>query len=451
MDPARQDNLSKNSERLVSEFQPSGNALSNTPESGANSERVSSLWDDTNTLPASVKFASWKHPRPIERLFTWMLRNLRGGSLKITFPSGAQTIVGNSDFPLFQLKIKNPHFFNKVLSGGSIGFGEAYVEGDWDTHDLSGLLLLLAKNQKDLGRIGRGFSILAKQANRIYHKARRNTLERSKKNIQAHYDLSNDFYQTFLDPSMTYSSALFQSLEESLEQAQFNKIDRMLNLADVGEGDTILEIGSGWGALALRAAQRGCRVKTITLSEEQFAYANNLFEHEGVSDRVEIVLEDYRIQTGQYDAVLSCEMIEAVGREYLDSYFQIVSQSLKPKARAVIQAITIPDERYESYSRSCDWIQKHIFPGGHLPSPSAICEHLASAGEAAVIKMEAFGHDYAETLRRWSASFNAAKSTVDALGFDEAFRRKWNYYLSYCEAGFDADLIDVQHVVIEKN
>ena len=144
-------------------------------------------------------------------------------------------------------------------------------------------------------------------------------------------------------------------------------------------------------------------------------------------------------------------MIEAVGREYLDSYFQIVSQSLKPKARAVIQAITIPDERYESYSRNCDWIQKHIFPGGHLPSPSAIREHIASAGEAAVIKMEAFGHDYAETLRRWSASFNAAESTVDALGFDEAFRRKWKYYLSYCEAGFYADMIDVQHVVIEKN
>ena len=263
MDPTRQDNLSRNSERLVSEYQPSGNALSNTPEPGTNSERVSSLGGDTSNLPASVKGASWKHPRPIERFFAWMLRNLGGGSLQITFPSGAQTIVGDSGFPLFQLKIKNPHFFNKVLSGGSVGFGESYVEGDWDTPDLSGLLLLLAKNQKDLGRVGRGFSIIAKQANRIYHKARRNTLGRSKENIQAHYDLSNDFYQTFLDPSMTYSSALFQSLEESLEQAQFNKIDRMLDLARVGEGDSILEIGSGWGALALRAARRGCRVTSI--------------------------------------------------------------------------------------------------------------------------------------------------------------------------------------------
>ena len=451
MDPSKKDSLTRNSQLLASEFQSPEIALSNTKGSEAKFERVSLIGDDSTVLPASVNSVPWKRLRPLERVFTWTLRNLHGGALQITFPSGVRAFAGDRSFPVLKLEIKRPHFFNKVLSGGSIGFGEAYVEGDWDTPDLSGLLLLLAKNQEDLGRISRGFSILAKHANRIYHKARLNTMERSKENIQAHYDLSNDFYQTFLDPSMTYSSALFHSFEESLEQAQFNKIDRMLDLADVGEGGTILEIGSGWGALALRASQRGCCVKTITLSEEQFAYAKDLFEREGVSDRVEIVLEDYRIQTGQYDAVLSCEMIEAVGREYLDSYFQIVSQSLKPKARAVIQAITIPDERYESYSRNCDWIQKHIFPGGHLPSPSAICEHIASAGEAAVIKMEAFGHDYAETLRRWSASFNAAESTVDALGFDEAFRRKWKYYLSYCEAGFYADMIDVQHVVIEKN
>ena len=185
MDPTRQDKLSRNSERLVSEFQPSENALSNTPESGTNSKRVNSLGGDTSNLPASVKGASWKHPRPIERFFAWMLRNLLGGSLQITFPSGAQTIVCDRGFPLFQLKIKNPHFFNKVLSGGSVGFWESYVNGDWDTPDLSGLLLLLAKNQKDLSRVGRGFSIIAKQANRIYHKARRNNLGRSKENTQA--------------------------------------------------------------------------------------------------------------------------------------------------------------------------------------------------------------------------------------------------------------------------
>jgi len=398
---------------------------------------------ENNTRPTRL--------RPMERVFAWMLRGLRFGSLQITFPSGARSVVGDCSHPLVELQIKHPQFFKKVLSGGSVGLGEAYVAGDWETPDLASLLLLLAKNQKDLGRVRRGFSFVTQQMNRLYHKARRNTLTQSKENIQAHYDLSNTFYDTFLDPTMTYSSALFNARSDTLEQAQINKIDRMLDLAGVGEGDSILEIGSGWGALALRAAQRGCRVKTITLSEEQFAYAKDLFEREGVSDCVTIALEDYRIQTGRYDAVLSCEMIEAVGREYLNSYFEIVSQSLKPKARAVIQAITIPDERYESYSRSCDWIQKHIFPGGHLPSPGAIRQHLANAGQAQVLEMHSFGRDYAETLRRWADAFNGAESTVDALGFDAEFRRKWNYYFSYCEAGFDAALIDVQHVVIEKS
>lgn len=406
--------------------------------------------DSTKTVSLIENEASALRLRPRERVFVWMLRGLRFGSLQITFPSGARRTVGGQGHPLLELHINNNHFLKKVITGGSVGFGEAYVDGDWETPDLSALLRLLAKNQKRLGRVRRGFSLLTQQMNRLYHKARRNTLERSKENIQAHYDLSNEFYQTFLDRTMTYSSAQFHQPGESLEQAQLHKIDRMLDLAGVGEGDSILEIGSGWGALALRAARRGCQVKTITLSEAQFAYAKALFEREGVGDRVEISLEDYRNQTGRYDAVLSCEMIEAVGREYLDSYFQIVSRSLKPGGRAVIQAITIPDERYKSYSRSCDWIQKHIFPGGHLPSPGAIRRHVAETGDAHVLCMHSFGRNYAETLRRWAVAFNDAESAVDALGFDATFRRKWNYYLSYCEAGFDTDLIDVQHVVIEK-
>ena len=389
--------------------------------------------------------------RLVERTFVWMLRGLRYGRLQIIFPSGACEFVGEHAEPVLELHIKHDRFFKTVIAGGSIGFGEAYVRDDWDTPDLSKLLLLLARNQKDIGYVQRGFSLITQQMNRLYHKARRNTIEHSKENVQAHYDLSNEFYKTFLDQTMTYSSALFSESGESLEQAQINKIDRMLDLAGVGEGDSILEIGSGWGALALRAAQRGCRVKTITLSEKQFVFSKALFERERVNDQVEIVLEDYRIQKGQYDAVLSCEMIEAVGREYLDSYFRIISRNLRSKGRAVIQAITIPDERYKSYSRSCDWIQKHIFPGGHLPSPGAIREHVANAGETQVLSMHRFGSDYAKTLRYWAQAFNSADSLVDSLGFDANFRRKWNYYLSYCEAGFDAGLIDVQHVEIVKS
>jgi cyclopropane-fatty-acyl-phospholipid synthase len=371
--------------------------------------------------------------------------------MRIEFPSGATAVVGDHGLPMLSLQVLKPEFFKRVFSGGSVGFGEAYVDGLWTTTELSEVLKLLARNQKNVGRLQKGFSIIARQFNRLYHLARKNTLEKSRENIQAHYDLSNEFYASFLDPTMTYSSALFETHDDVLEQAQLNKIDHMLDLAGVKAGDSILEIGSGWGALALRAAQRGCSVKTITLSDEQYAYAEALFTREGVADEVDLRIQDYRQLEGQFDAVVSCEMIEAVGKEYLPSYFETIRDCLKPGAKAVIQAITISDDRYDQYCRSCDWIQKHVFPGGHLPSPGAICYHVSKAGSMTVDRMEAFGRDYAETLRRWADAFNQNNSKVAELGFDAAFCRKWNYYLSYCEAGFDSDLIDVQHIVIERD
>lgn len=388
--------------------------------------------------------------RFVERLFVKLLRRIHSGCIRVQMPSGASAVVGDIACEQMSLVIEDKRFFRKVLSGGSVGFGEAYVDGFWTTSDLSGLLLLLAKNQTRVGRLGRGFSIIAQQWNRLYHFARRNTLANSRQNIQAHYDLSNDFYQSFLDPTMTYSSALFEDAAASLEQAQINKIDRMLDLAGVQSGDAILEIGSGWGALAIRAAQRGCRVKTITLSDEQFALAKERFAAAGVSESVDICLQDYRTLEGQFDAVLSCEMIEAVGKEYLPSYFRTIQACLKPGGKAVIQAITISDDRYDQYCRSCDWIQKYIFPGGHLPSVAAIRRHVEDAGAMTVVSVSAFGRDYAETLRRWASDFNKHVEQVQAMGFDAAFCRKWNYYLSYCEAGFDSDLIDVNHVVLQR-
>lgn len=385
-----------------------------------------------------------------ERLIVRALKNLHGGSLRIDFPSGASMIVGDVSSPLLDIEIVDDAFFAKVIFGGSVGFGEAYVDGLWGTSDLTGLLTLLAKNQNDLGRLRQGFSLFTKKLNQLYHRARRNTLEQSRRNIQEHYDLSNDFYATFLDATMTYSSALFRSVDDSLEQAQWHKIDRMLDLAGVKAGDSILEIGSGWGALAERAALRGCRVKTITLSEEQFIYARRRFEVAGVADRVDLLIQDYRHLKGEFDAVVSCEMIEAVGHEFLQGYFAMIRQSLKPGAKAVIQAITIPDERYKNYCRNCDWIQKYIFPGGHLPSPEVIRSNIESADDMRVLEMDGFGHDYAETLKRWRLEFNQQQSTVSELGFDAAFCRKWNYYLSYCEAGFTADMIDVKHVVAQR-
>jgi cyclopropane-fatty-acyl-phospholipid synthase len=403
-----------------------------------------------STLRAPEPIIDGVQPQLLERLFLRALGDLQGGCLQVYFPSGACVLSGDQTAPLIELLIQDAAFFRKVMSGGSVAFGETYVDGLWKTSDLSGLLTLLANNQREMGRIVYGFSTITKKINQLYHRARRNTLEQSKENIQEHYDLSNAFYETFLDTTMTYSSALFHSKEETLEQAQWNKIDRILDLAGIKAGDSILEIGSGWGALAQRAAERGCKVKTITLSEEQFSYAKNRFTQAGVSNQIEIALQDYRSLVGQFDAVVSCEMIEAVGHEFLDSYFQIIQQSLKPGAKAVLQGITIPDERYERYCNSCDWIQKHIFPGGHRPSPGAIRANVAQAGGMSVQSMEAFGHDYAETLKRWAVDFNANQDTVNDLGFDVEFCRKWNYYFSYCEAGFNAGLIDVQHVVLQR-
>jgi cyclopropane-fatty-acyl-phospholipid synthase len=332
-----------------------------------------------------------------------------------------------------------------------MALGEGYVDGAWTTPDLSATLTLLARNQHKVGRIRDGLSVVGHWFDRLYHWRRSNTLEQSKSNIEAHYDLSNDFYALFLDPTMTYSSALFESRkEESLEAGQEKKIAAMLQRAACPTGGHLLEIGTGWGALALRAARAGCRVTSLTLSKEQLAYARDLIEDAGLREQVDLNLQDYREEGGQYDAVVSCEMIEAVGREYLPTYFKTIRDCLKSGGRAVVQAITISDDRYAGYCRSCDWIQRYIFPGGHLPSKAALQEIVADLGGMKMEIQESFGLDYAETLRRWRDAFNSHETELESLGFDAAFRRKWNYYLSYCEAGFEAGSIDVSQIVLQR-
>lgn len=409
---------------------------------------------DTTTaaiLRDPTQVGATAHLSPSARIFLAVMRRLRVGSLQISFPGGDNFKLGEADALPELMFIKDRAFFTRVLAGGSVGLGEAYVEGLWEAPDVAAVLRILAQNQKYLGRVPRGFSLLGRFYNRITHLSRRNTLKNSRRNIEEHYDLSNDFYECFLDRSMTYSSALFEDYYETLEHAQLAKVNRMLDLADVKSGDSILEIGSGWGALAISAARRGARVKTITLSKEQYAYAKKRFVDAGVEDQIEISLQDYRTLSGQYDAVLSCEMIEAVGKSFLPGYFETIRNALKPGAKAVIQAITIPDERYESYCRSCDWIQKYIFPGGHLPSPGAIAACVDQSGDIKIESVQGFAKDYAETLQRWRRNFNTNRERIEGLGFDAAFFRKWNYYLAYCEAGFDAGLIDVRHVAIRRN
>jgi cyclopropane-fatty-acyl-phospholipid synthase len=276
----------------------------------------------------------------------------------------------------------------------------------------------------------------------------RNTVEGSRDNIQAHYDLSNDLFAEFLDPTMTYSSAWFADEDDDLERAQERKIDGMLDYARVGEGTRVLEIGTGWGALAIRAAARGAQVVTITISHEQAALAQERIGAAGLSDRVEVRLQDYREVTGEFDAILSVEMIEAVGEEYWPTYFSTIDRLLAPNGRVSIQAITMAHDRYLTTRRSYGWIQKYIFPGGLIPSLTAIDEVLAEHTDLYVQERRDLGVHYAETLRQWRARFEERRGAVAQLGFDDVFHKMWRFYLAYCEAGFRTEYIGVSQLAI---
>lgn len=378
------------------------------------------------------------------------LKVFKGGALKVIDPNGDSRLYGEESSDVAILEIKEPAFYKKTVLGGSVAFGEAYEAGLWSSPDLSKLLIALSKNCNQFGFLEKGASFLNQWLNIALHAIRHNSKKNSLSNIQAHYDLSNEFYKCFLDASMTYSSALFQNKELDLEAAQINKINRILDLAEVKAGDSVLEIGSGWGSLAIEAAKRGCTVRTLTLSKEQYNLTQQKIHQLGLEDRVSVCLQDYRDELGVYDAVVSCEMIEAVGKEYLPNYFSMIHKVLKPNSKAVIQAITICDRDYEAYSKSCDWIQKHIFPGGHLPSLEVIRKILVNIDAFEVEAIDSFGFDYAKTLSIWQTNFNRAQSDVLKLGFDAAFLRKWNFYFSYCIAGFTNRMIDVNHIVLKK-
>lgn len=391
------------------------------------------------------------NPGFLANLFLRKLRNIENGRLIVTLPNGYSETVGKDKGEAISFRVKDNTFFPRVLASGAVGFGEAYVDGTWETSDLDRLLNLLGHESAKFSRLEKGYSWVRRIGNMLYHSSRKNSLSNSKRNIQEHYDLSNAFYQTFLDPSMSYSAALFDDFEQDLETAQYRKLDRVLELADIQPADRVLEIGSGWGALAIRAAgKRGAQVDTVTLSEEQLALAEERIRKGGLEDQIDIRLQDYRELEGQYNAIVSVEMIEAVGREYLESYFDVIQRCLKPGGRAVIQCITIPDHRYKSYCKTCDWIQKHIFPGGHLPSPGLLKGIVSNMPNLEWVQMDSFGLHYAETLQRWQQAFNEKLDDVRELGFDDNFIRKWRYYLSYCEAGFRNELISVEHIVIRR-
>ncbi|ATW47667.1 SAM-dependent methyltransferase [Streptomyces peucetius] len=350
------------------------------------------------------------------------------------------------------MDVRDPHaFFRRIGANGLIGFGESYMAGEWDAHDLVGALTVLAEHAATLipERMQRLRSLWApKQPDR-----HRNTAEAARANISHHYDLSNELFSLFLDDTLTYSSAIFRGFpadHQLLPAAQHRKIDRLLDLAHVGPGTQLLEIGTGWGELAIRAAARGARVLTVTLSAEQQALAVQRARAAGMGDRVTVLLRDYRKVLGRYDAIVSVEMIEAVGAEYWPEYFMILDRLLAPGGRVALQAITMPHERMLASRATHTWIQKYVFPGGLLPSTEAVQHVTDRFTGLSITARDTFGPHYAETLRLWRERFVARAAEVDALGFDETFRRMWNLYLAYSEAGFRSGYLDVQQLQLTK-
>lgn len=384
-------------------------------------------------------------PSALRRVFRALL-DLRRGALTIVLPDGRATrFEGAQAGPSARLVVRSYGFLKRLI-GGDVGFADGYLEEEWATDDLVALLALLAVNQHLIDRFAA--NPIARLAQMARHMLNRNTRAGSRRNIHAHYDLGNAFYGAWLDPSMTYSSGL--AVGDDLEGAQRRKYEAMARAAGIEPGHHVLEIGCGWGGFAEYAAREiGCRVTALTISQEQFAFARARIAKAGLGDRVEIVLRDYRDERGAYDAIVSIEMIEAVGEAFWPTYFATLRERLKPGGRAALQAITIDEAIFPRYRREMDFIRHYVFPGGMLPTPS----HLRALGSGAGLVLThdfGFGADYARTCRLWRLRFEAEWPQIAALGFDARFRRLWRYYLAYCEAGFGAGSIDVRHVAFRR-
>ena len=388
-------------------------------------------------------------PRYFARVFQ-MANEMAVGRLDYHLPDGRVFRAdGANPGPIAQLHVHNPDIFARLIREGDLGFCDAYLEEWWSTPDLQAFLDLLHAGNDDLYDGFPGMSFV-RAYERLRHWMRRNTKEQARKNISYHYDLGNEFYGLWLDDSMTYSSALFRSGQESLELAQREKYRSMVDQMGVKPGDHVLEIGCGWGGFAEYAAkERGLRVTGLTISQEQLKYAQERIEKAGISDLVDLKLQDYRDETGHYDGIASIEMFEAVGEKYWPVYFQSLRDRLRPGGAATLQIITVQDKRWETYRKGVDFIQKYIFPGGMLPSPGAWRAASEKAG-LTVLKSIEFGPSYSQTLRRWHETFNDQWDRIAEMGFDDRFRRMWNFYLTSCAAAFEGGNCDVTQITITR-
>jgi cyclopropane-fatty-acyl-phospholipid synthase len=350
-----------------------------------------------------------------------------------------------------ELHIVSDAFYTKAALGGSVGAAESYVDGDWHSEQLVDIMRLLIRNRELLDTMESGTARLTNWIMQAAHQFRKNTRTGSRKNIAAHYDLGNELFELFLDSKLMYSSAVFDNTEWDLEQASERKLQLICEKLQLSSTDHLLEIGTGWGGMAIYAAKHyGCKVTTTTISKQQYDYAKQRVNAEGLQERITLLFEDYRDLTGQFDKLVSIEMIEAIGHQFQDTYFKKCASLLTPGGKALIQAITIEDQRYEQALHSVDFIKRYIFPGSYIPCVSSMVNSAANSGQLRLIDLQDIGSSYAKTIHHWRNRFNEQRNTILALGYDLRFIRMWDYYFAYCEAGFIEQSISDVHLVFSK-
>jgi cyclopropane-fatty-acyl-phospholipid synthase len=392
------------------------------------------------------------------RLVLNSFAKLKSGRLEVLLPDGTRGVYGGlSSGPAARIDIHDENFFKRCVLHGPIGFSEAYMAGEWTTPDLVKVIAWFILNSDDAEalqtrkRRGTGAFNLLNFANRLLHLRRPNSRRTSRENIREHYDLSNEFFALWLDPTMTYSSAYFERADEPLEAAQVRKYDKLCRRLHIAPTDSVLEIGSGWGGFSMHAARNfSCRVTTVTISQQQFDEAARRIQASGLTDRIQLLLLDYRDLRGQFDKIASIEMLEAVGDKFVDGYFAKIDSLLAPRGIAGLQAILCPDHQFPILRDGVDFIQKHIFPGSLLMSNARIGEAVRACGDLNLFDYEDMAPHYALTLKRWREAFEEKLDAVRALGFDEVFIRKWRYYLAYCEAAFGTRHITVAQFVLSR-
>ena len=350
-----------------------------------------------------------------------------------------------------KINILDTVFYKNIILGGTIGASESFIRGEWSSPNLTNVIRVLARNTEAQDKLENLFTLLSQPFLKVMHKLNENSVRGSKKNISRHYDLSNDFFSLFLDKNMMYSSAIYKSRKTSLEDASTNKLDVICKKLNLKKTDHVIEIGTGWGGFAIYAAKNyGCKVTTTTISIEQYKFAKQKIKEAGLGKKIKVLLKDYRLLKGQYDKLVSIEMIEAVGYQFYDEYFKIIGQLLKNDGEALIQAITIKDQRYSKAIQSVDFIQKYIFPGSCIPSITAIQNSLTSSTDLVINDIRDIGHHYARTLADWRKRFLKNKQEIRKLGFDDKFLRMWLFYFAYCEGGFEEKVISDIHLHITK-